>query len=48
MNEKFQCRTRLYEWGIENFEFFVSERVMSALTFLLFQLNTLHKKIAKL
>ena len=46
MNEIFQC-------GIENFEFIVSERVqvdldnsraMSALTFLLFKLNTLRKK----
>ena len=51
MNEKFQYRTRLCECGIENFEFIVSERVqvnpgnsraMSALTFLLFKLNTLH------
>ena len=56
MNEKFQYRTRLCECGIENFEFIVSERVqvnpgnsraMSALTFLLFKLNTLHKEIAK-
>ena len=56
MNEKFQYRTRLCEYGIENFEFIVSERVqvnpgnsraMSALTFLLFKLNTLHKEIAK-
>ena len=39
MNEKFQCRTRLCECGIENFEFIVSEQVMSALTFLLFQLT---------
>ena len=45
MNEKFQ-------YGIGNFEFIVSElvqenpdnlRAMSALTFLLFKLNTLHK-----
>ena len=43
--------------GIENFEFIVSERVqvnpdnsraMSALTFLLFKLNTPQKKIVKL
>ena len=49
MNVKFQC-------GIENFEFIVSERVqvnpdnsraMSALTFLLFKLNTLQTKIVK-
>ena len=47
MNEKFQA-----ECGIEHFEFIVSERVqvnfdnsqaMSALTFLLLKLNTLHK-----
>ena len=52
MNEKIQYRTRFAECGIENFEFIVSERVqvnpdnlraMSALTFLLFKLNTLHK-----
>ena len=45
------------ECGIENFEFIVSERVqvnpdnsraMSALTFLLFKLNTLQAKIVKL
>ena len=45
------------ERGIENFEFIVSERVqvnpdnsraMSALTFLLFKLNTLQTKIVKL
>ena len=44
------------ECGIENFEFIVSERVqvnpdnsraMSALTFLLFKLNTLQTKIVK-
>ena len=43
--------------GIENFEFIVSERVqvnpdnsraMTALTFLLFKLNTLQTKIVKL
>ena len=43
--------------GIENFEFIVSERVqvnlgksrtVSALTFLLFKLNTLQTKIVKL
>ena len=54
MNEKFQYRTRLcMECGIENFEFIVSERVrvnpdnsraISALSFLLFKLNTLQKK----
>ena len=45
------------ECGIENFEFIVSERgqvnpdnsrAMSALTFLLFKLNTLQTKIVKL
>ena len=45
------------ECGIENFEFIVSARVQvnpvnsrakRALTFLLFKLNTLHKKIVKL
>ena len=45
------------ECGIENFEFIVSElvqvnpdnsRAMSALTFLLFKLNTLQTKIIKL
>ena len=54
MNEKFQYRTRP---GVENFEFIVSERVlvnpdnyraMSALTLLLFKLNTLQTKIVKL
>ena len=54
MSEKFQYRTRP---GIEDFEFIVSERVqvnpdnsraMSALTFLLFKLNTLQTKIVKL
>ena len=53
MNEKFQYRTRLCECGIANFKFIVSERVqvnpdnsraMSALTFFLFKLNTLHKE----
>ena len=57
MNEKFQYRTRPPECGIENFEFIVSERVqvnpdnsraVSALTFLLFKLNTLQTKIIKL
>ena len=57
MNEKFQYRTRLCGCDIENFEFIVSERVqlnpdnsrtMSALTFLLFKLNALHKEIVKL
>ena len=55
MNEKIQYRTR--PPSIENFEFTVSERVqvnpdnsraMSALTFLLFKLNTLQTKIVKL
>ena len=54
MNEKLQYRTRLCECGIEHFEFIVSEQVqvnpdnsraMSALTFLLLKLNTLHKEI---
>ena len=49
MNEEFQFREAV-ECGIENFEFIVSERVqvnpdnsqaISALTFLLFKLNTL-------
>ena len=57
MNKKFQYRTRKASCGIENFEFIVSEQVqvnpdnsqaMSALTFLLFKLNTLHKEMAKL
>ena len=57
MNEKFQYRTRKASCSIENFEFIVSElvqvnpdnsRAMSALTFLLFKLNTLHKEIVKL
>ena len=51
-NEKFQYRTQV----LKNFEFIVSERVqvnpdnsraMSALTFLLFKLNTLQAKIVK-
>ena len=55
MNEKFQYRTA--ECSIENFEFIVSERVqvnpdnsraMSALTFLVFKLNTLQTEIVKL
>ena len=50
MNEKFQYRTRRPRAVLKNFEFIVSERVqvnpdnsraMSALTFLLFKLNTL-------
>ena len=46
MNEKFQYA----EYGIENFEFIVSERVQKnpdqiTLTFLLFKLNTLHKEM---
>ena len=53
MNEKFQYRTRLCLCGIERFEFIVSERVpvnpdnsqaISAVTFLLFKLNTLNKE----
>ena len=56
MNEKFRYHTRLSECSIENFQFivYVSKRVqvnrdnlraMSALTFILFKLNTytLHK-----
>ena len=50
MNEKFQYHTRPPRAVLQNFEFIVSERVlvnpdnsraMSALTFLLFKLNTL-------
>ena len=50
MNEAAEC-------GIENLEFVVSERVqanldnsrlMSALTFLLFELNPLQRKVVKL
>ena len=53
MNEKFSIPHEAASCGIENFEFIVSERVQvnadnslatSALTFLLFKLNTLHKK----
>ena len=54
-NKKSQYRTKAAECGIENFEFIVSEQVqlvnpnnswaMSALTFLLFKLNTLQTKI---
>ena len=56
MNEKFQYRTRPPSTVLKNFEFIVSERVqvnpdnsraMSALTFLLFKLNTLQAKIVK-
>ena len=56
MNEKFQYRTRPPRAILKNFEFNVSERVqvnpdnsraMSALTFLLFKLNTLQAKIVK-
>ena len=56
MNEKFQYRTRPPSAVLKNFEFIVSERVqvnpddsrvMSALTFLLFKLNTLQAKIVK-
>ena len=53
MNEKFQYRTRPPSAVLKNFEFIISERVqvnpdnsraMSALTFLLFKLNTLQQK----
>ena len=53
MNEKFQYCTRPPSAVLKNFEFIVSERVqvnpdnsraMSALTFLLFKLNTLQAK----
>ena len=53
MNDKFQYSTRPLSASIENFEFIVSKRVqvnpdnsraMSALTFLLFKLNTLQTK----
>ena len=53
MNEKFQYRTRPPSAVLKNFEFIVGERVqvnpdnsraMSALTFLLFKLNTLQAK----
>ena len=56
MNEKFQYRTRPLSAVLKNFEFIVSERVqvnpdnsraMSALTFLLFKLNTLQAKLVK-
>ena len=56
MNEKFQYRTRPPSAVLKNFEFIVSEQVqvnpdnsraMSALTFLLFKLNTLQAKIVK-
>ena len=56
MNEKFQYRTRRPRAVLKNFQFIVSERVqvnpdnsraMSALTFLLFKLNTLQAKIVK-
>ena len=56
MNKKFQYRTRRPSVVLKNFEFIVSERVqvnpdnsraMSALTFLLFKLNTLQAKIVK-
>ena len=56
MNEKFQYGTRPPSAVLKNFEFIVSERVqvnpdnswaMSALTFLLFKLNTLQAKIVK-
>ena len=53
MNEKFQYRTRRPRAVLKKFEFIVSElvqvnpnnsRAMSALTFLLFKLNTLQTK----
>ena len=56
MNEKFQYRTKPPSAVLKNFEFIVSERVqvnpdnsraMSALTILLFKLNTLQAKIVK-
>ena len=56
MNEKFEYRTRPPSAVLKNFEFIVSERVqvnsdnsraMTALTFLLFKLNTLQAKIVK-
>ena len=56
MKEKFQYRTSPPSAVLKNFEFIVSERVqlnpdnsraMSALTFLLFKLNTLQAKIVK-
>ena len=57
MNDKIQYRTRPLSAVLKIFEFIVSERVqvnpdnsraMSALTFLLFKLNTLQTKIVKL
>ena len=57
MNKKIQYRTRRPRVVFKNFEFIVSElvqvnpdnsRAMSALTFLLFKLNTLQTKIVKL
>ena len=56
MNEKFQYRTRPPSVALKSFEFIVSERVqvnpdnsraLSALTFLLFKVNTLQAKIVK-
>ena len=56
MNEKFQYRTRPLSAVLKNFEFIVSERVQvnpdnsratSALTFLLYKLNSLQAKIVK-
>ena len=56
MNEKFQYGTKQPSAVLKNFEFTNSERVqinpdnsraMSALTFLLFKLNTLQAKIVK-
>ena len=57
MSSKFSIPHEAASCGIENFEFIVNERVqvnpdnsrtMSALTFLLFKLNTLQTKIVKL
>ena len=57
MNEKFQYGTRPPSAVLKNFEFIVSERVqvnldnsqaMSALTFLLFKLNTQQREMVKL
>ena len=56
MNEKFQYHMRPPRVVLKNFSFIVSEQVlvnpdnsraMSALTFLLFKLNTLQAKIVK-
>ena len=54
MNEKFQYRTRPPSAVLKNFEFIErvqvnpdNSRAVSALTFLLFKLNTLQAKIVK-